>query len=604
MKCAYAATLLAAVAFPYGCFAAEADDAIVVTASRTEAGGIATIDRTAIETLQPVTALDLLDRVAGVHAFSKGGVGGGSYLSVRGGEPNFTLVLLDGVKVNDPTNSQGGAFDLAQLDPDALDRIEIARGARSAIHGADALSGVVNLRLREVRDGQSFGSARANVDTEGGYGLGGMAGYGWTNGGLLLSGSVVDSGDLTEGSDLERQQVLAKVSHDFEAVTLSAFALRVHTDRDAFPEDSGGPRLAALPDREQRDTDLTVASVGIAGRGERLRPNLTLNWSRQDVDADTPAIPPLAPAIMSDSRFERLEALGDVRFEPIPALSLALGGGYIDEDGRSRGSLDLGFPLPADFDISRHIASGFAEATVTTGPVVATAGVRYDDPSTTAAEWTWRGSVRVGPAFASLSEGYKLPSLYALAYPIIANPDLKPERSRSLEAGLEGEIAGVGLHLTYFRNRFRDLIDFDPDLFTNVNRARVTTEGVELETEGELIAGLRARGALTYLDVDSATPLRSRPKWQGATSLDWQANDRLALTLASRFNSDFNDSSVPTGLLRVDGHVELDAAARYALTDVFTVTLTARSLFSADYEEAVGFPAPGRVLRLGVSAAF
>lgn len=603
MKSAYAATLCAAVVFPSAVFAAD-PDSIVITASRTEAGGVAIIDRQQIEALQPVTALDLLDRIAGVRGFLKGGAGGSSYLSIRGGEPNFTLVLLDNVKVNDPTNSQGGAFDLAQIDADALDRIEVARGARSAIHGADALSGVVNLRLREVREGERFGSTRAEVDTRGAHGVGGTIGYGWRDGGLLVSGSLFDSGNLTKGSDLDRRQILAKATQDLQYVTLSALALRVDTDRELFPEDSGGPRFAMIREREQRDTDLTVASLGLTGRDERLRPNIMLSWTRQDVDSDAPPIPPAVPAITADSRFERIEALGDLRFEPADMISLAVGAGYIDEDGRSRGILDIGMPLPADFDIGRTIASGFAEATFRTGAVTATAGIRYDDPSTASAEWTGRGSLRSGPFFVSLAEGYKLPSLYALAYPIIANPDLKPERSRSFEAGVESEMVGVGLHLAYFHNRFRDLIDFDPDRFTNVNRARITTQGIEAAAEGEIAPGWRARGALTYLDVNSATPLRSRPKWQGAASVDWQAHRRLSLTLAGRYNSDFFDSSVPTGLVDGDGHAEFDAALRYAVTDTVGLTLTARNLFSADYEDAVGFPAPGRVVRLGLSTRF
>ena len=603
MKSRFAVACLAAVA---AAVPAVAEDAapILVTASRTEAGSIAVIDRGAIEALQPVTALELLDRVAGVRAFAKGGAGGSSYLSIRGGEPNFTLVLLDGLKVNDPTNSQGGAFDLAQIDPQALDRIEIARGARSAVHGADALSGVVNLRLREVTANDRFGSAQASIDSEGAYGVAGSAGTGWERGGLLVSASRFDSGDLTEGSDLERWQALGKLTQAIGEHSLTAMLLRAETDRATFPEDSGGPRLAVVRDRELRDTALTAASLGFTGGGEGVRPNLSLNWSRQDADTASPPIPPAVPAITADTRFERLEALADLRFEPLPSLTLAVGAGYLDEDGRSRGTLDVGFPLPADFDIGRNIASGFAEATYARGAVTASAGVRFDDPSTAASEWTGRAALRIGPAFASFSEGYKLPSLYALAYPLIANPDLLPERSRSFEAGLDQPVAGGRVRIAYFHSRFRDLIDFDPVAFTNVNRARVTTQGVEVEAERELAAGWRARGSLTYLDVDSATPLRSRPDWQGSASVEWQAAPQLLATLGGRFNSDFFDSSVPTGLVDVDGHAEIDASVRYALTDAVALQLTGRNLLSADYEDSVGFPAPGRVVRLSVSARF
>ena len=113
---------------------------VTVTASRSGASvralGGEEIDRMRIERSLPWSATDLLRNVAGVHAFDKGGAGGGSYVSIRGGEPNYTLFLLDGAKVNDPTNSQGGAFDLGMLDPAALQTIEVYRGALSAVHGA------------------------------------------------------------------------------------------------------------------------------------------------------------------------------------------------------------------------------------------------------------------------------------------------------------------------------------------------------------------------------------------------------------------------------------------------------------------------------------
>lgn len=582
--------------------ASAAEESILVTASRTDTRGATAIDRDAIEALQPATVLEVLDRWAGVRAFSKGGAGGGSYLSVRGGEPNFTLVLLDGLKVNDPTNSQGGAFDLAQIDPQALDRVELVRGARSAVHGADALAGVVNLRLREVRRNERFASAQAHLDSEGGYGLGGSLGSGWQDGGALVSATRYDSGDLTEGSDLRRWQALARGSQAIGDHRLTALLLHAETERRGFPEDSGGPRLAAIRHLEARRTEMTAASLGVAGGGSAVRPGLSFNWSRQDADAVTPPVAPSVPAISAATRFERLEALADVRARPSAALTLAAGAGYLEEDGRSRGVIDLGALVPADFEAGRHIVSAFGEATYQKRSFSASAGVRFDDPSTAASEWTGRAALRLGPAFASYAGGYKLPSLYALYYPLIANPALKPERSRSLEAGLEHMTASGSVRLAYFNSRFRDLIDFDPMLFTNVNRSRVTTQGVEAEASGQLSPAWRLRGALTYLDVASPTPLRARPRWQGSATVEWQPTEAWLATLGGRFNSAFLDSSVPTGLVDVDGNVELDAALRYALSPAVTIQLTARNLLAAGYEDAVGFPAPGRVLRLTVSA--
>lgn len=603
--------------------AADAPDSIVVTAARTgdflESFGGTIVDQRTIELLQPVSTLDVLDRLPGVRAFEKGGAGGPSFLSVRGGEPNFTLVLLDGLRVNDPLNSRGGAFDFAQIDPLALERIEIARGALSAVHGADALSGVVSLRMRTLNEGERLIAGRATADTRGGIGGSSTFGAGWSDGSLIASGGYFDSGDLTSGSDLERWQLFGRAAQKIHGLQLSAFALHARTDRAGFPEDSGGPRLAVIRDRELRETRLTATGINIVRAKDSVwRPRVSLGWVRQDDDATTPPIAPGAvidgvPGIVADSRFERFEATFENRLAAHPRAELAFGATYLREDGEATGSIDIGFPLPADFSIARDIIGGFAEATLRPARwALVTAGLRYDDPSSARAEWTGRTALRLEPVehapalIMSWSEGYKLPSLFALAYPLIANPDLKPERSDTYEAGLEQLWAqGRGrARIAYFHARYTDLIDFDPEAFTNVNRARVTAQGVEAEIGAPVSNRFRASANLTYLDTDQpdgAAPLRSRPEWQGHVALDWRADERLELFVSAAYTSAFFDSSVPTGLVRLQDRLELTATAAYRWSKAVTLTVTGRNLLGDAYEDAVGFPNSGRLVRASVA---
>lgn len=596
---------------------------IIVTAGRTgdainTLGGTA-IEGDTIEVLQPISTLDVLDRAPGVRAFEKGGPGGPSYLSIRGGEPNFTLVLLDGLRVNDPTNSRGGAFDFSQIDPTTLERIEIAKGAFSAVHGADALSGVVNLRFRNFEEGERLLAGRAFADTRGGLGASASAGTGWSAGSLLASASWTDSGDLSEGSDLDRWQAFGRAQQTLGPVALSAFGLHARSDRSVFPEDSGGPRLAVIREREQRETELTVLGFNALGAGAGWwQPRLSAGWVRQDDRALTPAIAPGpvisgVPALAADSRFERVELTFANAIELDENAEVVVGASWLREKGEATGSIDFGFLIPADFTIDREMIGVFAETTVRPAPwALLTAGLRFDDPSSRSGEWTGRVGARIeplsgGPALiASWSEGYKLPSLYALAYPIIANPDLKPERSESYEIGLEQRLGGGEgrARVTWFHSRYTDLIDFDPEAFTNVNRTRVTAQGVEAELSVPLSPNLDLAANLTYLDTDQpddAAPLRSRPEWQGLAALDWRPTRRLGFYLSASYLSDFFDSSVPTGLVTLDGHTDVTAAATYRFNDMVQATLTARNILGGRYEEAVGFPAPGRVVRLSVS---
>ena len=583
----------------------------VVTASRTSDATVSIIEATDIQRLQPATLLEVLDRAPGVRAFSKGGAGGSSYLSLQGGEPNYTLVLMDGVRLNDPTNSQGGSFDFSQLAPSAIERIEVAAGGLSAVQGADALAGVVQLRLRRPVPNERSVSLGAGADRERGRSADASVGYGWRGGGVLASGSWYESGDLTPESDLRRSQALVRVAHDTGAMLASAFVLHAGTDRTAFPEDSGGPRLAVLRERETRDTRLTVAAIDLAGRGtEAFQPHAAVRWTQQNADVATPPIAPGAydpvPAIASASQFERLDLVADVRGKIGRMLTLAAGAEYVAERGRSDATVDFGIPVPAGFDIDRSIASGFVEATVAPSNAFAiTGGLRLDDPTDLDANWSARGRIALRPVddglllFAGLSEGFKLPSLFALAFPLIANPALKPERGTSTELGLEQALGATGqFRVVAFRNRFRDLIDFDPQLFTNVNRAEVDTQGVSVAVSAQPLPSVRASGHLTYTDVDSATPLRSRPTWQGAFAVAWAVRPDLELDLGGRFNDRYFDSSVPTGLVTADGHVEVDVGLRWQANPRLSLSLVTRNVLAADYEDAVGFPAAGRVVRL------
>ena len=99
---------------------------------------------------KPAKLADVLRRVAGVHVDQVGGRGGTGSLYMRGADPNYTLVLVDGVRVNDPTNARGGSFDFSALDVADVERIEIARGPYSAVYGGDALAGVINIVTRHA----------------------------------------------------------------------------------------------------------------------------------------------------------------------------------------------------------------------------------------------------------------------------------------------------------------------------------------------------------------------------------------------------------------------------------------------------------------------
>jgi outer membrane cobalamin receptor len=574
------------------------------------------IGRRDIEVMRPVSVLDLIDGTPGVRAISVGGIGGGTFLSVRGGEPNFTLVTIEGLKLNNPTNSRGGAFDLSLIDPDLVESITIVRGPTSAIHGSDALSGLVSIRLGTGGRSGFGGAARGLTSSEAETGATLRLEDGWAGGSAAASGGFYDSGNLSPGSELQRSQALFHLRQEVGTFLLSGFALHARTTRQTFPEDSGGPLLAVNQELERGTITLNAGIVSVRrDPTAAVRPNLSLSWSEQQDEVSTPFIAPGTfdgvPASTSQSRFRRLEAIADVGLDLGPVTAI-LGGAVLREEGRSEGTLDLGFPLPTGFRLNRTTYSGFAEAAWRQGAAfnLNLAG-RADKLADGATSWTWRGTARWRPGegraelTASFAEGYKLPSFFALAHPLIGNPDLRAERSTNAEVGLSLPLGSSGqIKLTLFRNRFTDLVDFDASAFRFVNRARVRTAGGEFEMNWRPARTLEVAGALTYLDTDSATPLRNRPSWQGTLRLTWRTSDVMDLTALVRANSDFFDASIPTGLITADGHASLDIVANYRLTSRLRLDIALRNLTGADYQDAVGFPATGRLVRAALAVHF
>jgi hypothetical protein len=126
----------------------------VPTLEREAADNVTIIGREQIERRDVASGVDLFRQVPGLQIDQLGGPGGPGSVYIRGSDPNHVLVLVDGVRTNDPTTSRGGGFDLSNLDPNQIERVEVLRGAASPVYGADAMgfpddSG--GLRLAAIR---------------------------------------------------------------------------------------------------------------------------------------------------------------------------------------------------------------------------------------------------------------------------------------------------------------------------------------------------------------------------------------------------------------------------------------------------------------------
>ncbi|HYG89672.1 MAG TPA: TonB-dependent receptor [Azospirillum sp.] len=584
------------------------------------------IGRADIEARPSADVVELLRQVPGLSIDQPGGPGGVSSVYLRGTDPNHALVLIDGIRTNDPTNTRGGSFDFSTLDPLTIERIEVVRGPLSSVYGSDAIGGVINVITREGRAFQQNALA-GGIGTEG-YKRGGAQTSGPITESLrfALTAGILDHGHAVEGSGLINRTVTAKVHSaprsDTRLTLVGRFA---DTDAKSFPDDSGGPRFAVRRESDHR-------AIQEATLGGSIDHPLT-DWWRLDVgagfswrteDTDSPGVAPGIrdpfgiPPNTTDNRYRRLTFTAANRFEPIKGVRLALGGGIERESGTSTGVLEPapGFALPTRFELDRNIGNVFGEVEYTLGTLVVSAGTRMDLPQ----GFDTAVSPRIGALYrldgtgttfkANWGKGFRLPSFFSLGNPIVGNPDLRPEKSTGWDVGVVQDFAEgrASVGITYFWNRVKSLIDFEegppPRL---VNRSAATSRGIELTANWQVTPTFLARGQVTYTRTavdDSDEPLRNRPKWRGGGEVRWRPLEEWEFGASVVRVGSVPDSSIPTGDLRLAPYTTVGATATWSPHPNLQLQLAIENLLDADYEEAVGFPAPGRQVRAAVRVTF
>jgi outer membrane cobalamin receptor len=270
---------------------------------------------------------------------------------------------------------------------------------------------------------------------------------------------------------------------------------------------------------------------------------------------------------------------------------------------------------PLDFELERGTSTLFAEATgFLSRTLTLTGGIRIDFPDDFKRRVSPRAGIGLRPLpdtrlHASYGRGFKLPSFYALGEPFIGNPGLTPETSSGWDVGIQQGFwdRRIVADIAYFSNVFHGLIDFDPAVFGLVNRNEVRMEGVELEATFSLSSGITIRINGTYLNADivgSSEELRNRPKFSGGIAGSWSPRpvfvlDAELIAAGRRF-----DFQVPTTQDSVDGFAKINLVLTAVPAENWRLYVRVENMLDADYEEFIGFPAPGVHAKAGVAYFF
>jgi outer membrane receptor protein involved in Fe transport len=337
-------------------------------------------------------------------------------------------------------------------------------------------------------------------------------------------------------------------------------------------------------------------------------------------NATSPGVAPSAqtptgiPANGDNARFTRQQVTWTNRVTALPGLDAALGVDMQAEHGVDDGYLMFGpAKVPTHFALNRTLWAGFGEARYQVTPDFTLSGsVRYDDTGDThhfspqlradyvLGDWGTRLQL-------TWAKAYKLPSFYALGNPIVGDPGLKPEEAENFEGGISQSLWDIGVwKVEAFATNYRDLIDFRPGAVPKlVNLSTVHTRWIETSlalTWGAFTAAPRlsytnARNQLT------GASLRDVPSWLAGGTLTWKPAADWNVSFDVNHVGSLVDNSVPTGDVTLGGHTRADLAVAYQVLPNLALHLGVDNVFDQRYEDVVGFPAPGAIVRGGVRAS-
>ncbi|MBW3559713.1 MAG: TonB-dependent receptor, partial [Proteobacteria bacterium] len=577
---------------------------------------------------------DLLVQTPGVSFSRNGGIGSNTSLRIRGAEADQTVVVIDGVKLNDPS-SPGGGFNFGNLLLGDVSRIEVLRGAQSTLWGSQAIGGVVNLVTAEPTE-----PFQGSLEVEGGSretaylraGVGGasdrvvwrLAGGRFQTGGFsaFVRGTEDDGYQNTGLSARARFLLTDVLSLDLRAVRSEG-----RLEFDGFPP----PRFAFA---DTREVGRTTEFVGYAGLNldlldGRFRNRLAYGHTetrRNNVNPDQ-ANTTVTFAATGENRRLEYQGVFAVRDELIATF-----GAETETSEFRTASPTASRPNPpvASAEVGIDAVYGQLQAEVAPG-LTLTGGLRRDEHEVfggatlgqLAAAWSLNGGSSV--LRASFGQGFKAPTLFQL-YSLFGNLALEPEQADSYDAGVEQRLlkGRVTVSATYFARRTEQQINFvscaagavDPlcfnagsrrsGFFQNLSQTRA--QGVELQGQAELgRLGLSANYSWTDAENDSpgsdrGRRLPRRPEHQANLGATWTFASGASSTVAVRHAGESFDNA--SNSIRLKGYTLVDVRAAYPIGERAEVYARIENLTDETYETARNFGVPGRGGFIGVRGRF
>lgn len=622
----FAAALLIA-AFP-AAYAEEPlrTDPVVVTATRIpervsgQASDVSVVTREETAILLPVVAGDVMQGLPGVDVQRSGVAGDRENIKIRGGRSAYTLVQIDGFPVNSPSTGQ---FDIGFLPVDLLERVEVVRGAQSALYGSNAMSGVVNFIPRKG-DGTGAGASAAggSFDTWkwGAFGQGrGPKGGLFAGGGGYRSDGILQNDDASILSFLGTGDVALG-----ERVRLEGIYLASDGEKGiAVDDDPRDPNH-----RMKRRIDVGGARLtGTLTRAVSL--SATASIASETLHDNDPPNPGQTASFDFEDRSRKTVYGLEARISPSPKSTTILGAEY-NRDVSESGSVyaDSGFSSVDRRDVATYNRSLYLQEELRLSKRAGVSlGARLDRNTEAGTQFNpkvaafleagkWETRFR-----AAAGRGFRVPTPVEKYNPFNGYAALSPEVAWSYEAGVDQPLVGNAVRLsgTWFYQDFRDLIQPDDNVIGGPfampqlrNIGHSFARGVEAGAAARIAETVTALLAYTHTDTwdgSRGTPLLGIPKRQWTVTGICEPVPSLQARVDYRYVGEqwdlapfaFSPATRPA-------YGRLDASGRYEWrgtpAPLHRLAFTARvqNVLNRRYEERLGIPSPGISLLVGVEA--
>lgn len=600
-------------------------DEIVVSATKSEipikelASSITIFSRSDIERSGKQTLLELLKGVPGLSVVQQGSTGKLASVFMRGANSNHLLVVIDGVKVNDPSSANNG-FDFSNLLSSDIERVEIVRGPQSTIFGSDAMAGVINI-ITQKGEGDPGLKITSEAGSNNYYNFSGSSNgvlnkFSYSLNFTKLHTDGISAIKSTTGAQFENDKYN---NNSFSGILGYNFSndLKFYFQYKLFDSNSGldqSEKDGDDPNFNSKSQDqIFRGGINFFSFQKNVESNLTVSYFKKSTVA-LDEVDESRPNTASTSSFKggRFKASFLNKINLLTNNTFTFGIDYEKEEASSQylylsewGEYESNFPKQSadmfSLFLNDHIK--FSDK------AFLSAGLRYDTHERFGSEVTYK----LSPVYfiehtrtklkANYGTGFKSPSLYYLYDPLYGNDNLKPEKSYGWDVGFEQFLLDSHLMIgvSYFDLYFNDMIGFDEN-FRSINLGKVASRGIEITFATGSIFGFELSGSYTFnkvfneADSDKMQLIR-RPEHKAELNINNSSIDKLNLNLSLNYNGKRSDNDFvgfETQRVELKSYFIIDITAAYKLFETFSLKARIENLLDEEYEEVLHYNTLGR----------